>query len=1746
MGNERPFVVSLGRPPRAAGKSFRFLFGLVVGGFGVLAGTLLAADANRLTYLDASDPFYAGLDLPKLTTPQWVGEAGVEGIVILAVDDMSDPGKYEVFLRPLLERLKQIDGRAPVSIMCTSLKPEDPQLTAWRQEGLSLEAHTLTHPCPILASNDFGAAAQTFLGSIDLLNQIPGNTACAFRTPCCDSLNSPSPRLFAELFNRTTSSGKFLTIDSSVMNILTPADSALPRELVVDPGGAEKFRKYLPFPSFKTTIENYPYPYVIGRLCWEFPAAVPSDWEAFHLHGRTNALTVADWKSGLDATALKQGTFTMIFHPHGWIRTDQLTELVDYADHQYGKRVRFLNFREAQERLDRNLLLGQPVRAADGEDNGVRLLDLNNDGYLDVVIGNENLLRTRLWNPKQAAWIESSFPTALIAKDSAGHRLDAGVRFGVVSSNGLPCMIVRNETTTGAWQFDGQDWIADPELLNGLELQGQPVLTSVRGRDRGVRLRDINKDGVCELIVGNDSQNAVFQWSSLEKRWKLKAFGLPGGASIVDSEGRDNGLRFVDVNEDGFEDVLLSNAQSFSLYLYIPRPVLGFQTGWTREVVSGRRGDGFEIPMIVRDGPQRNNGAWFHSGAMWVQNEDTASNPDLVDRRSYRELLAGRLTPPKSPLESLQAIRVRPGFQVELVASEPLVKSPVAFDWSADGKLWVVEMVDYPLGLDGKGKPGGVVLYLEDTKGDGHYDKSTIFLDGLNFPNGIIPWRKGVLVSAPPDIIYAEDTDGDGKADKREVLFTGFREGNQQHRANGFDYGLDNWLYGANGDSGGLVRSILTGKSVNISHRDFRFRPDTGEFETQAGEAQFGRHRDDWGNWFANENAVGAWHYFLPEQYLVRNPHLSARSMKQTMPNYRDYTRVYPASRLAQRFNDPGTANHLTSANSTTPYRDELFGPDFATSYFVSEPVHNLVHREVLEPDGVSFSSHRASGEENTEFLASTDNWFRPTMTKTGPDGALYIADIYRQVIEHPEWIPLDFQRSVNLRAGEDMGRIYRVYPAGATLRKVPRLDQLDPSSLAGALESPNGWQRDTVQRLLVQSGDKAAVASLESLVARSRDPKVRLQALCTLDGMGALTQSLIMRALNDPHPGVREQAIRTGEPLLAKSDELGVALASLVHDPAIRVRYQLAFSLGEWPGVQAGRALAEIALNDLKDERMQLAVMSSAPRHVGEMLAALLEDRPQGTEHGKLIEQLVALAVLLGDNSALAKSLPSITRSTDGSYESWQFAAWNGLLSALDHRRMTLAQFESENKAALNGGASSLDAVLTAARQTAPRAQAPEETRIAAILLLGHSLDFNDASLDELAALLDPHNSQGIQTAALASLNQGRTTRAAELLVAAWQRASPGFRGRIVDSLLSRQEWIQVFLSAIENGQIPARAIGAARHQKLLNHSDPAVRARAGKLFGVASSDRGGVLKQYASIARLKGDPRKGLELFRQNCAPCHRFRGEGNEIGPDLATVAFKSIDYLLTAVLDPNQAFEERYTAYTAVTSNDQEYSGVITTESANSITLRLPGGSELAILRKDLKDLTSSGRSLMPEGFENSLNEQSLADLFSYITSAPPHKIFAGNKPETVLAGPDSSLSLLATNCRIFGDTLDFGEHFRNLGHWQSDNDRAVWSVEVARPGNYDVWLDWALPEGNHAVRLEAGGTVLLGTAAATGGWDQYRQARLGSIVLGAGLQMIEFRGEPPVNTDWLDLRELRLVPAGQAVSSAFRNKTEAAR
>lgn len=612
-----------------------------------------AADVgNRLTWLDdACNPYYVGLEAPKLVTPQWVGQEGVEVVLVLAIDDMRSTAPYEKCLRPIIERLKKIDGRGAVSIMTNQVDLTDPQLAKWLAEEVNIEAHTATHPCPCLQGGDFAKAKQTYDDAIDLLFRIPNHRVTGFRMPCCDSMNSVGPRFFSEMFNKTTPLGHFLRVDSSVFLHFTADDPVLPRSLTTDEEGRPRFTKYIPRDrNFVNYIENYPYPYVIDHLCWEMPSPIPDDWLGINLQGNHNPDTVRDMKAAIDAAAIKQGAFTLTFHPDRWIRNDQVIELIDHATSRYGKKVTVLNFYEVHERLTKNLLGGQPLRADDGSDNGVRVLDLNNDGYMDVVIGNDQVRQARLWSPDTRSWKVGDFPVQIAGTDAQGKRALTGVRFGVLQANGNASILVRNGQQSGLWHFDGRGWTAVAGGLKGLELDG-PVLTADSGTDRGVRFRDLDLDGVCELIVGNPRQNGVFQWSGERSQWTKLPFALPPKTAIVDQAGRDAGLRLVDIDEDGHADVVFSDAQRYSLHRFT-----SLAAGWSRKIHDTERSQGNAIPMIVRaDGT--NNGAWFQYRHMYLQNEDTGKQlPNHIDFRSYTQLLVSDIeSPARSPQSSLRS-----------------------------------------------------------------------------------------------------------------------------------------------------------------------------------------------------------------------------------------------------------------------------------------------------------------------------------------------------------------------------------------------------------------------------------------------------------------------------------------------------------------------------------------------------------------------------------------------------------------------------------------------------------------------------------------------------------------------------------------------------------------------------------------------------------------------------------------------------------------------------------------------------------------------------------------------------------------------------------------------------------------------------------------------------------------------------------------------------------------------------------
>jgi putative membrane-bound dehydrogenase-like protein len=1097
-------------------------------------------------------------------------------------------------------------------------------------------------------------------------------------------------------------------------------------------------------------------------------------------------------------------------------------------------------------------------------------------------------------------------------------------------------------------------------------------------------------------------------------------------------------------------------------------------------------------------------------------------------------------TRPLSPQQAQSAIQTKKQLQVDLVAAEPLVASPVAIDFGPDGRLWVAEMYDYPSGLDGKFQPGGRVRVLESTAGDGVFDKATVFLDNIPFPTGITVWRKGVLVCAAPDILYAEDTKRDGKADRIVKLFSGFGTHNYQARVNSLEYGLDGWVHGSCGIFGGTITCTplapvlrgegmgVRGKVVALGNRDFRIKPDEGLLEPATGRTQQGRVRDDWGNWFGCDNSNFLWHYPLADHYLRRNPYLAAPPSAVFVPEG-DGNRVYPASQQLQLFKLSGPPGRATAACGVGIYRDDLLGQEFQGNAFTCEPVDLLITRRLLVPNKSTFVGKRAADEQSSEFLASTDNWFRPVQVRTGPDGGLWIVDMYRYVIEHPRWIPPEDLATLDVRAGATMGRIYRVRAKDKPLRPWSRLDQFDTAGLVAALDSPNGWQRDMASQMLLWNGDKSAIPALARLLDTGR-PEARVNALAVLPELGGLTESIVEKGLRDKHPGVRLQAARAAERLTrAQFESIAQTFLRLQCDPDDHVRLQVLCGLGELHDPHAPAALLFIAGQHARDPYYVAAALSSVNagnyEEVLEKLATST-DPPLATIQ-PLLRIMLATAVDKTKSRLIGK-LFSPFHPSEGP-TAWQMHAVGELYDLLDNRGQKLEQLIDGPTSERLGG------WFTEARAVVSKPRHFEQT-LAAIGLLGRVSRDRDTDLKLLGSLLVPQTLAEYQSAALASLARINDVRVADELVAGWKSHSPALRSQVLDVLLSREAWRPRLLDFMEQKQIDAAGVDAVRRQRLLTLKDEGLRKRAEKLFaGNLRADRQKVVEEYGDVARLPGNAVRGKAVFAKSCSICHRLQGVGVDVGPDLAALQNKSPYYLIQEILDPNRNVDARYINYQAETKSGRTFTGLLASESSTSITLRGQEGKQQVLLRSDLEALASTGKSLMPEGLEKDLPRQDLADLIAYLVDNAPHpKQVAGNKPEVVKA-KDGRFSLLASNCEIYGGDIIFEEPLKNIGNWHGIRDNVVWTLRVDKPGSFDVYLDWACADasaGNDYV-LEGADPALRGKVVGTGGWDRYRQIKIGTISLPAGSQRMSLRPDGAgLRQALLDLRAIYLVPPGE--------------
>ncbi len=983
---------------------------------------------------------------------------------------------------------------------------------------------------------------------------------------------------------------------------------------------------------------------------------------------------------------------------------------------------------------------------------------------------------------------------------------------------------------------------------------------------------------------------------------------------------------------------------------------------------------------------------------------------------------------PLSPEESLKQFQIDPDCRIELVAAEPDVSAPVSIAFDEKGQLWVVEMHDYPNG-PAPGQPGkSRIRVLTDEDGDGKFSNPTVFVDQLLFANSLMHWDGGVLVTTDGKLIYFKDTDHDGKSDLREVWFEGFATENPQLRCNHPTFGPDNWIYVANGLRNGKVKAVRPkwpqpapesaklGEPVDIAGRDFRFNPFTGECEAVSGYGQFGLTFDDEGNRYVCSNRNPCMKIIIEERHLKLNPNLAVPSVYEDVSPAGEKSKLYPISRAWTTSNLH--AGQFSAACGLIIYRGGALPQYFYGQNFTCDPTGNLVHCDYDLWSLRNEDEHR----EGQEFLASDETWFRPVNTALGPDGALYIVDMYRAVIEHPDYMPTELKTRPDLTVGSDRGRIWRIVgktPIGEPDRIESSMTfpwttvpfPTDPEVIATLVEYPNAWHRDTAQRLLVEKHAVEAEQMLRHILAKKPSDQGSVVALRTLHGLGLLQakdlSDIIQREVLDL-------------PDLSKVEHHG----QRVHGQASRLTHE-AVRLAEYyvaTDTELRRQLIQLGFREESD-----SLANQLHLTLGQLEDRYREDRVALTIDDLINDHVTATSVAMGERAFLAEILNAVidrrisSVSEDSHYRSGYVylhdAGFNGALPIEATIRgatpeevtqifgrlvkLRLVPDILEAAKAMQGRGIMVNGVISHSPELAgdwkifldglvnvcTTGNVPDDKLAAAVpcLRFGDSALVLPALRQILSRTIHNGNSPTeVDRAVLETVAAFPDQEASDLLFDGFERRTPVLRSVVITALLASEPRITKLLDLVESNQISFLEIGQTRLTSLQQVKNPEIQARLTKLIVAnAPADRSKVLEEYQAALTHEHNPLRGRELFAKNCAQCHKIGDLGVDVAPNISDSRVKTQAQLLVDILDPNRAIDNNYFSYTLVDTAGTVATGIISSETSSSVTMKQPEGKTITVLRSEIEQLKPNGVSLMPVGFEKQLTVAQMADVISFI-------------------------------------------------------------------------------------------------------------------------------------------------------------------
>jgi putative membrane-bound dehydrogenase-like protein len=959
---------------------------------------------------------------------------------------------------------------------------------------------------------------------------------------------------------------------------------------------------------------------------------------------------------------------------------------------------------------------------------------------------------------------------------------------------------------------------------------------------------------------------------------------------------------------------------------------------------------------------------YYQQPGRWV----TGTEDVLVSRVLDLARNKRSLDLPLSPAQGLASIQMSEGWQVEQVACEPAVQDPVNVAFGADGTVWVLEMGDYPLG----GPKAGLVKRLMDRDGDGKYESSSIFLDNLSYPAGLYPWRDGIIVACAPDVFWARDLDKDGVADDRQILISGFPFANPQHRVHGFTYGLDHRLHFGTGSSVKELVEQKTGRRVQASGSDLSLNVESGEVSVETGSTQYIRGCDEWGNWFGNDNSHPLFHYAWDRSW-SKFTERSPRTQVQHVMEPATAPPVYPISRDADRFNDLFAANRFTSACSTIFCRSPGALSEMNDCALVCEPVHNLVARFQIKQRGASFVGSRLPQDQQSEWMRSSDPWFRPVRIENAPDGTLWVVDMYRRVIEHPEWIPDDWQRRLDLRAGQNQGRIYRAYRTGFSPLKTKDWTGADENELLQNLSHPSSAIADIVRQQLIWRCNDGNLSvdqvskKLTQILSTTREPQLKLRIAATLASLGTMSSAQWCALIEDSDGRVARWAVESVAKQGLVQGDIRRKLAMVSESPLAKESASLALQL-------------IVALSTCNEPDM---------KPVGNLLALHAGDR--------WIDAAVSVLPVTGIDTVIETLLNHAGPRTDGMLNTLISKSSPQLQSRLREQIIQQNQARPAWQFQLSRQfANSQNPKLGISEETANRLSS--EAR-ALLESKSSPLELRQAALEWLVSRLKSEDSESFRSLMVALVDAPAQAFAADIvrgvmtlgsqgldvLFQEWTQLDSEKRGLILSACTTKLPEALQLIDRLERKQIDVADFQPSHLESLRGMVNSSLQARVEKLFGPPpGADRAAIVRDYGHKWSSASDLVRGEALYKQHCAQCHQDRLDARgetipSIGPNLQSLSGWVNEAWLTAIFDPNRAVEAKYRRVTVSTEDGQIRSGLKVRENSDTIDFVNDQGQLYSLPRAHIDQIKESEKSLMPEGFEKVLTPDDVVNIISFL-------------------------------------------------------------------------------------------------------------------------------------------------------------------